>query len=372
MIPLALYAHFPWCLKKCPYCDFNSHAVRDGIPETDYLAALIRDLERCAPAAGGRPLGSVFIGGGTPSLLSAAAVGELLTAIDRRLPLAHDAEVTLEANPGAIEAGKFAAFAAAGVTRLSVGVQSFDDRLLAAVGRIHGGDEARRAVDTAVRHFARVNVDLMYALPGQTAEDLERDLDAALNSGAGHVSAYHLTVEPNTAFAAAPPVLPDEDLAADMQEIVEARLAAAGFEHYETSAFARAGQQCRHNRNYWTFGDYLGIGAGAHAKLSGDGRVLREARCRHPNDYLRRNDPVDERRVVASDDLPGEFMMNALRLTDGFAPALFEERTGLPLERIADALTQARDQGLLDVSATRIAPTLLGQRHLNRLIGQFF
>lgn len=371
MIPLALYVHFPWCLRKCPYCDFNSHAVRDGIPEAEYLAALLRDLEHAADAADGRPLVSTFIGGGTPSLLSPAAVGRLLDAAERRLGFVDDIEITLEANPGAIEAAKFAAFRAAGITRLSLGVQSFDERHLKAIGRIHSGADARCAAELAARHFERVNLDLMYALPGQTLADLDRDLDCALSFDVGHLSAYHLTVEPNTAFAAAPPPLPDEDLAADMQEHVEQRLAAAGLHHYETSAFAREGQQCRHNRNYWTFGDYLGIGAGAHGKTRRGELVVREARCRHPGHYLRRDDPVDERRVIPRDELAGEFMMNALRLTDGFAPSLFAERTNLPIAGIADAIAKARDDGLLEVSETHIAPTLLGQRHLNALIGRF-
>jgi oxygen-independent coproporphyrinogen-3 oxidase len=371
VIPLALYVHFPWCLRKCPYCDFNSHAVRGEIPESDYLAALLRDLDRAADAAAGRPLTSIFIGGGTPSLLSPNAVDKLIEAAAQRLGFADGIEVTLEANPGAIEAAKFAAFRSAGITRLSLGVQSFDDRLLVAIGRIHSSAEAARAAELAMRHFERVNLDLMYALPGQSPADLERDLDRALATGAGHISAYHLTVEPNTAFAAAPPPLPDDDLAADMQERVEARLAAAGFVHYETSAFARDGQRCRHNLNYWTFGDYLGIGAGAHGKTTRAGTVLREARCKHPNDYLRRDDPVDARHVVPADELAGEFMMNALRLIDGFAPSLFEARTGLPIEHVAATLAKAGDDGLLDISEARIAPTLLGQRHLNALIERF-
>lgn len=371
MIPLSLYVHFPWCLRKCPYCDFNSHAVRGEIPENDYLAALIRDLDRVAGDAQGRPLSSVFVGGGTPSLLSPAAVDRLLSAVRERLPLADDVEVTLEANPGASEGGRFAAFRQAGVTRLSIGVQSFDDRLLAAIGRIHTAADALRAVEQAQHAFDRVNLDLMYALPGQTLADLDRDLDQALALGVGHISAYHLTIEPNTAFASAPPVVPDDDLAADMQEHVEARLAADGFGHYETSAFARDGQQCRHNLNYWTFGDYLGIGAGAHAKISRAGSVSREARCKHPEKYLRHDDPVDDRRVVSADELAGEFMMNALRLIDGFPLALFEEQTGLELDCIADALRTACDDGLVAIDESRVVPTLLGQRHLNALISRF-
>jgi putative oxygen-independent coproporphyrinogen III oxidase len=371
VIPLSLYVHFPWCVRKCPYCDFNSHEARSTVPEADYLAALIRDLDAAMPGAQGRPVVSVFIGGGTPSLMAPATVAALLDAIRTRLALADDAEVTLEANPGAIEAGKFAAFRAAGVTRLSLGIQSFDDGLLAAVGRIHSADEARRAVALALDHFEQVNIDLMYALPGQTPDQVRRDIETAAAFGPGHLSAYHLTVEPNTAFHRNPPALPDDDLAADMQDLVEAILAEAGYEHYETSAFARPGRQCRHNLNYWTFGDYLGIGAGAHAKISGAGGVVREMRRKHPADYLRADDFVQERHVVSTGELPGEFMMNALRLNAGFAPELFGQRTGLPLATVAAALRGAEADGLLETSAARIAPTPLGQRHLNALIMRF-
>jgi putative oxygen-independent coproporphyrinogen III oxidase len=371
VIPLSLYVHFPWCVRKCPYCDFNSHEARGAIPEADYLAALIRDLELALPGASGRALTSIFIGGGTPSLMSPATLDSLLAAIRTRLTLADDAEVTLEANPGAIESGHFAAFHAAGITRLSLGIQSFDDQSLKAVGRIHSADEARRAVAFALDNFAQVNLDLMYALPQQTLAMARQDIETAIAFGAGHVSAYHLTVEPNTAFHHAHPPLPDDDLAADMQEMVEETLAAAGYEHYETSAFARPGRQCRHNLNYWTYGDYLGIGAGAHAKLTLANHVIREMRRKHPADYLRSADPVQERHEVPPAEQPGEFMMNALRLTTGFAPDLFEQRTGLPLDTVSTALRQAEADGLLQVSESRIIPTLLGQRHLNALIGRF-
>jgi putative oxygen-independent coproporphyrinogen III oxidase len=369
--PLSLYIHFPWCLRKCPYCDFNSHEARGGIPEDDYLAALIRDLEAALPAVWSRTVQTIFIGGGTPSLMSSTGLDRLLAGVRARLPLSADAEITLEANPGAIEAEKFAAFRAAGVNRLSLGVQSFDDGKLKALGRIHSADEARRAVEMALRHFERVNLDLMYALPGQTLAEAHGDIEAAIALGAGHLSAYHLTVEPNTAFHHAPPVLPNDDLAADMQEMVESALADAGYMHYETSAFARPGQQCRHNLNYWSFGDYLGIGAGAHGKLSYPGRVVREMRRKHPVDYLNAADPVQERHEVGLAELPGEFMMNALRLIDGFAPKLFEDRTGVPLDTVAETLAQAEVDGLLVRTAERIAPTLLGQRHLNALVGRF-
>jgi putative oxygen-independent coproporphyrinogen III oxidase len=370
-MPLALYVHFPWCIRKCPYCDFNSHEAKGAIPEADYLAALIRDLDLALPGAGDRPLTSVFIGGGTPSLMSPATVEALLAAIRARLALPDDAEITLEANPGAIEASHFAAFRAAGVTRLSLGIQSFDDESLRAIGRIHSADEARRAVELALDNFGQVNLDLMYALPQQTLAKAQQDIDTAIAFGPGHLSAYHLTVEPNTPFQHAPPPLPDDDLAADMQEMVEETLAAAGYEHYETSAFARHGRQCRHNLNYWTYGDYLGIGAGAHGKLTRDGLVIREMRHKHPAEYLRAQDFVQERHGVPREELTGEFMMNALRLTAGFVPDLFEQRTGLPLDTVNALLRQAEADGLLQITDYRIAPTLLGQRHLNALIGRF-
>lgn len=366
--PLALYVHWPWCVRKCPYCDFNSH---DSAPqEAAYLAALIADLEAALPVIWGRPVISVFIGGGTPSLMSGKAVDGLLTAIRSRLRLLPDAEITLEANPGTVEAGRFAAYADAGVNRLSLGVQSFDDTKLAALGRIHSGDEARRAIEIAHRHFVRVNLDLMYALPQQTLNDARRDIETAIATGVSHMSAYHLTIEPNTAFHHAPPPLPDEDLAADMQQMVEETLAAAGYQHYETSAFAKPGQRCAHNLNYWHFGDYLGIGAGAHSKLGDHAGIRREARPRHPRDYLA--DPATRHwQPVAAEDLPGEFMMNALRLSEGFPLSLFTERTGLPLAAIEKSALAGRREGLLEISAGWLRPTPLGRRFLNRLIAAF-
>ncbi|MBI4986329.1 MAG: oxygen-independent coproporphyrinogen III oxidase-like protein [Rhodocyclales bacterium] len=369
--PLSLYVHFPWCVRKCPYCDFNSHEATGGIPEDAYVAALIADLESALPQVWGRAVGSVFFGGGTPSLMSGVAVERLLAAFRARLPLAPDAEITLEANPGTAESDKFAAFRAAGVNRLSLGIQSFDDAKLAALGRIHSGAEARRAIELAQRHFDNVNLDLMYALPQQTLADAQHDIAIAVACGPQHVSAYHLTLEPHTAFHRAPPPLPDDELAADMQEMVESELAAAGYAHYETSAFARAGRRCRHNLNYWTFGDYLGIGAGAHGKLSFPDRIVREARRRHPADYLSAADRVAERHEVATAELPFEFMMNALRLIDGFETRLFEERTGLSLAAVQNELLAAQRAGLLTATPQRIAPTPQGQRFLNRLLGMF-
>ncbi|MFN3883622.1 MAG: radical SAM family heme chaperone HemW [Rhodocyclaceae bacterium] len=366
--PLSIYIHWPWCVRKCPYCDFNSH---ESTPrEAEYLAALIRDLEAALPTIWGRPIVSVFIGGGTPSLMAGGTVEALLSAIRARVRLLPAAEITLEANPGTVEAERFKAYRDAGVTRLSLGIQSFDDRKLTALGRIHTSEEARHAIDIAQQHFARVNLDLMVALPEQTLAEARRDIETAIASGVSHISAYHLTIEPNTAFSAAPPALPDDDLAADMQEMIEESLAAAGFEHYETSAFARPGQRCIHNLNYWQFGDYLGLGAGAHSKLTDHAGIRREARPRHPKDYLA--DPVTRRwQPVAISELPGEFMMNALRLTEGVPLSLFAERTGLPLEAIEKSALTARHQGLLAIADGRLQPTPLGRRFLNRLIMLF-
>ena len=376
--PLALYVHWPWCVKKCPYCDFNSHETRTEIDEPAYLAALIADLEAALPRIWNRPVISVFIGGGTPSLMRAETADALLAAIRMRLPLHPGAEITLEANPGTAEAAKFAGFRAAGVTRLSIGVQSFSDARLAALGRIHDSAEARRAIEMAQRNFERVNLDLMYALPGQTLTEAEQDIATAIRSGVVHISAYHLTLEPNTPFHHAPPPLPDDELAADMQEMVEDRLAAAGFGHYETSAFAKtepgADQRCRHNLNYWTFGDYLGIGAGAHGKLSNHEAIWREARHRNPRAYLAgaaRGDFIGTRHNVPHADLPGEFMMNALRLNEGFPPALFTERTGLPLATIEKSALAARREGLLETVEGHVRPTPRGRRFLNRLLAGF-
>ncbi len=372
--PLSLYIHFPWCVRKCPYCDFNSHEARGGIPENDYIAALVRDLESALPQVWGRRVLSVFIGGGTPSLMSAAGVDALLTAVRTRLQLAPDAEITLEANPGTVEAEKFAGFRAAGVNRLSLGVQSFSDRHLKSLGRIHSADEARRAVELALRHFDNVNLDLMYALPEQRLDEARHDLEAACSYAPSHVSAYHLTIEPNTPFHQVPPALPDDDEAADMQDMVERLLAAAGFGHYETSAFAKPGRRCAHNLNYWTFGDYLGIGAGAHAKISSHAGVVREMRHKHPQAYLRgaaTGDFVQERREVTPAELPFEFMMNALRLVEGFPAALFEERTGLPLAVVSGPLLEAQRDKLLTVTPERIVPTDRGRRFLNVLLGLF-
>ena len=387
--PLAVYVHLPWCLRKCPYCDFNSHEWRAAhggpgaagepplpvggpaqVPEDDYLDALQADLEASLPLVWGRSVQTVFIGGGTPSLFSARAIDRLLTMLRTRLKLAPGAEITMEANPGTFEAERFRGFAQAGVTRLSIGVQSFSDPALAALGRVHDSGQARRAIELAAREFATFNVDLMYALPGQGLRELELDLRAALSFAPPHLSYYHLTLEPNTLFAKHPPALPNEDLAADMQAAIEEATAAAGLQHYEVSAYARAGHRCRHNLNYWQFGDYLGIGAGAHGKLSFHDRIVRYARWRHPRRYMEAalaGAPVEQERVVSRDELPFEFMLNALRLQDGVPASLFAERTGLNLAAISRELGRAAARGLLDPDPALIRPSELGRRFLNDL-----
>lgn len=373
--PLSLYIHFPWCVRKCPYCDFNSHEAKNGFDEDAYVAALLADLESALPAVWGRPVHTIFMGGGTPSLFSARAMDTLLAGIRARVRLYPDAEITMEANPGTFESDKFKGFREAGINRLSIGIQSFDPAHLKALGRIHDGDEARRAVDIALTHFDNVNLDLMYALPGQTLEQALTDMGTALSFGVTHVSAYHLTIEPNTLFARyLPPKLPDDELSADMQEALEARLAEAGFGHYETSAFARPGRECRHNLNYWQFGDYLGIGAGAHAKISAHDGIVREMRYKQPAAYLKavaEGRPTQSRERIARADLPFEFMMNLLRLTDGFELRLFAERTGLPLTHIQRELAEAEAQGLIERDLTTLKPTLKGQRFLNDLLTLF-
>lgn len=375
--PLALYVHYPWCVRKCPYCDFNSHEMRSGslqISQQAYVGALIADLEVALPRIWGRRIVSIFIGGGTPSLLEAPLLEHLLMAIRARLPLLAECEITLEANPGSVEVEKFAAFREAGITRISLGIQSFDDRYLSALGRIHSGFEARRAIDAALRYFDNVNLDLMYALPQQSLVDVQQDIVCATSLGVSHLSAYHLTLEPNTAFHHAPPTLPNDDLAADMQEMVEATLAAHGYMHYETSAFAQAGRRCTHNLNYWTFGDYLGIGAGAHSKLSTPHSIERETRRKHPRDYLEaaaRGEFAYEGQRVDVHALSFEFMMNALRLCEGVPVSLFEERTGLPLASVSEALLRAQRRDLLEIRSERLVPTTQGRRFLNDLLELF-
>ncbi len=373
-LPLSLYIHLPWCVRKCPYCDFNSHAAQ-SIPESAYIDALLLDLERALPDIWGRRIHAVFFGGGTPSLFSPEGIDRILTGVRTLTQLIPGAEITLEANPGTVESARFKGFREAGVTRVSVGIQSFNPRHLQALERIHDDSEARRAAELAATHFETFNLDLMYALPGQTLAEALADIDTALTFQPPHLSAYHLTLEPNTPFGhTAPPNLPDDDLAADMQQAIESRLNDAGMRHYETSAYARPHHASRHNLNYWQFGDYLGIGAGAHSKLSFHDRIVRQMRTKHPQQYMeavKADAHIADARTLTRTDLSFEFMMNALRLNDGVPAALFEERTGLPLFVCASALERARAQGLLDNDATRLRPTLQGQRFLNDLLELF-
>jgi len=368
--PLSLYIHVPWCVRKCPYCDFNSHTAPEALPEARYVDALIADLESSLPSIWGRKVHTVFIGGGTPSLLSADAIDRLLSAVRARVMLAPDAEVTLEANPGTFERERFAGFFAAGVNRLSLGIQSFDDRFLKALGRVHDVVEAQRAAEAALMIFGNVNLDLMFALPGQSVEDARNDASAALAFAAPHLSFYQLTLEPNTLFHQHPPPLPDEDAAADIEDAVLHMLAQAGYVHYETSAHAKSVRECRHNLNYWRFGDYVGIGAGAHSKLSFPDRIVRELRWKQPRQYLDQlhaGSPLQEQFEVSSRDLSFEFMLNALRLTEGVPTALFAERTGMPLSIAAASIAEATRKGLLEPDPLVLRPTALGRRFLNDL-----
>jgi oxygen-independent coproporphyrinogen-3 oxidase len=372
--PLSLYIHVPWCVRKCPYCDFNSHELRLTLPEREYVAALIADLEHALPQVWGRSVYSVFFGGGTPSLLSAAAVEEILSAVRARMRLASEAEITLEANPGTVEVQKFTGFRSAGVNRLSLGVQSLNPRYLKAIGRIHDDVEARRAIEVAQRTFDNVNLDLMYALPEQSLDHATADVDVAITYQPAHLSAYHLTLEPNTLFHRYPPPLPDDDLSSEMQQAIEDRLGAAGYENYETSAFAQPGQRCAHNLNYWRFGDYLGIGAGAHSKLSFPDRIVRELCYKQPQQYMQAalaGAPTQEAHEVPARDLPFEFMLNALRLGEGFSLQLFEERTGLARVAILATLDRAERDGLIERDHVQVRPSLRGRRFLNDLLQRF-
>ena len=369
--PLALYVHIPWCVRKCPYCDFNSHERGGILPEAAYVEKLVSDLEGLLPSVWGRRIISVFIGGGTPSLFSPESIDALLAAVRARLTLEPGAEVTLEANPGTVEAGRFRGFREAGVNRISVGVQSFDDRMLGALGRIHSAAEARRAVELALEAVGNVNLDLMYGLPGQDVSGVIHDLEKALACGVPHLSAYQLTIEPNTVFFSHPPPLPEHDLCADMQMKVEDFLAGNGFQHYETSAFARPGHRCRHNLNYWEFGDYLGIGAGAHGKISFPDRITRHERIKQPGVFLSSPDTLSMEKAVPPLEIPFEFMLNALRLVEGFPVALFAERTGLALSTVEKSLKEAERQGLLERDWQRIRPSRRGRHFLNDLLQPF-
>lgn len=372
--PLALYIHIPWCIRKCPYCDFNSHEQRGALPEMQYVDALLADVEFALPSIWGRRVVSVFFGGGTPSLFSATAIDRLLAGIRARVSLAPDAEVTLEANPGTFERAKFAGFKAAGVNRLSLGVQSFNPAHLCALGRVHDEWEARAAASAALEIFGNVNLDIMYALPGQTPDDARADAAATLAFSPPHLSFYHLTIEPNTLFYRYPPPLPDDDTAANIEDAIEDSLVNAGYRHYETSAFSRPGHECRHNLNYWQFGDYLGIGAGAHSKLSFPERIVRQVRHRQPQQYLEamaRGAPLADQREVSRADVGFEFMLNALRLTDGFPVSLFAERTGYAFALVQRDLDEGARRGLLERDHNRIRPTPLGRRFLNDLQALF-
>ena len=383
--PLALYIHFPWCEKKCPYCDFNSHQIKDvsslnsklagGFDEQRYIKALITDLETELPNIWGRQVHSIFIGGGTPSLLSAAGMDQLLGAVRARIHLEPDAEITMEANPGSVEAEKFAGFAKAGINRVSLGIQSFQDQQLKALGRIHNGAEAKRAVEVALSNFKSVNLDLMYGLPNQSLDAARSDIETALSFQTPHLSLYNLTLEPNTYFANFPPKLPSEDEIDAIFEQNLALLTGAGYQRYEVSAYAKKGQECKHNLNYWRFGDYIGIGAGAHGKISYPAKITRQVRERHPETYMQaietKGNALIESREILAKDLPFEFMLNTLRLTDGVDTNTFSERTGLPLSVISKGLDAASKKGLLDENPSKLRPTTLGLRYLNNLQEMF-
>ncbi|MBU3636108.1 radical SAM family heme chaperone HemW [Polynucleobacter sp. es-MAR-4] len=382
--PLSLYIHFPWCEKKCPYCDFNSHQVKDrsenskngqGFDEARYINALIADLETELPRTWGRQVHSIFIGGGTPSLLSPEGMDYLLSAVRARVNLEPNCEITMEANPGSVEAEKFAAFAKSGINRVSLGIQSFQDAQLKALGRIHNGNEAKRAIEIALQHFKSVNLDLMYGLPNQSLEAAKADIETALSFKTPHLSFYNLTLEPNTYFANFPPKLPNED---EIDAIFEQNLAlleAAGYRRYEVSAYAKKDQECKHNLNYWRFGDYIGIGAGAHGKVSLPDKITRQVRERHPETYMQamesKGNALIESKEIDAKDLPFEFMLNALRLTDGVDTVTFGERTGLPLNVVAKGLDEASKKGLLDSNPNKLKATEQGLRYLNNLQEMF-
>jgi oxygen-independent coproporphyrinogen-3 oxidase len=370
---IAIYVHLPWCVRKCPYCDFNSHVRPDRLPEAEYVAALLADLDADLDLAAGRQVASVFLGGGTPSLFGAGAIASLLDGLSSRLPFRGDAEITMEANPGTVEHGRFGGYAQAGVNRVSLGAQSFDAAALAVLGRVHGPDEIPAAVGELVAAgIDNFNLDLMYALPEQTREGALADLEAALALGPAHLSRYQLTLEPGTAFHSRPPKLPDDDLAFAMQQEGDARLAAAGYAQYEVSAYARAGRQCGHNLTYWRFGDYLGIGAGAHGKATVEGQVIRTEKPRSPRAYLAGGGRAGAiRRTVPADELPFEYMLNALRLTEGFRLADFERSTGLPASSVTPRLGDLGSRGLVRLVGDRYRASTLGFRFLNDVLAAF-
>ena len=376
-VPLSLYVHIPWCVRKCPYCDFNSHAAPEQLPENELVDALLQDLTLALPGIWGRRVETIFFGGGTPSLLSPAAIDRLITGFRTLLPLSPNAEITLEANPGTVDADRFAGFRAAGVNRLSLGIQSLNDASLHALGRIHDRAQAIAAIEAAAKHFDTFNLDLMVGLPQQDTAAALADINQALAFNPPHFSCYQLTLEPHTPFAAAPPAhLPDDDVCAEIQDELEARLAAAGYTHYETSAFALPGHQCRHNLNYWTFGDYLGIGPGAHSKLTNHEGARRQMRYKSPKAYLMAattGNFIQTDEPILATDLPGEFMMNALRLNEGFGIELFERYTGLPWLIVSRQVDAAIQDGFLEwvEPNQHLRPTLQGRRFLNVLLQRF-
>ena len=376
--PLSLYIHIPWCVKKCPYCDFNSHEHKDTQNFSDlesmYVDALIKDLEYSLPKIWGRKIHSIFFGGGTPSLFSGKAVHKILSQVRALTPILYDAEITLEANPGAIDTNHFEGYKDAGVTRVSLGIQSFNDKHLKSLGRIHDSEDAKKGIEIAMHHFDKVNLDLMYALPHQTLDEAMDDARTATSFNTQHLSFYHLTIEPNTLFFKHPPQLPLDDESAMMQETIETILSEHGYEHYEISAFAKPKSQCQHNLNYWQFGDYLGIGAGAHSKLTFHNKMTRESRYKSPKQYMEKvnsQNMIESETIIYENDLAFEFMMNHLRLIDGFTIQSFEEKTGLMISSIEKELKTAADKKLISINNEMIKPTVLGQRFLNDLLGIF-
>ena len=376
--PLSLYIHIPWCVKKCPYCDFNSHEHKKAQNFSDlesiYVDALIRDLEFSLPKIWGRKIHSIFFGGGTPSLFSGKAIQKILSQVRALTPILYDAEITLEANPGTIDTNHFERYKDAGVTRVSLGIQSFNNTHLKALGRIHDSSEAKKGIEIAMRLFDEVNLDLMYALPQQTLDEAVDDAKTATSFNTQHLSFYHLTIEPNTFFFKHPPKLPLDDESAEMQETIEGILSQHGYQHYETSAFAKPKSQCQHNLNYWQFGDYLGIGAGAHSKLTFHDKMSRESRYKNPKQYMEKvvtQHMIESETIIHESDLAFEFMMNHLRLIDGFSIQSFEDKTGLNISAIDKELKAAIDKKLITKDHEMIKPTLLGQRFLNDLLSIF-
>ena len=370
--PLSLYIHMPWCIQKCPYCDFNSHKLNGELPEQQYIASLLQDLDHALPLIWGRSIQNIFIGGGTPSLFSGASIDYLISQIRTRIRLSPYAEITLEANPGTVEKKYITEYASAGINRISLGVQSFNDQHLQQLGRIHSATEACRAIEAVANSFANFNLDIMYGLPQQSLAQAASDMLQAISFAPSHISAYNLTIEPNTEFAKRIPAnLPDNDACYAMQDSIIANLATAGYQRYETSAYSRENCQAQHNLNYWRFGDYLGIGAGAHSKLSFHDKIIRQMRHKHPQEYMRRTanaGHILEDKIITAEDLPFEFMLNSLRLINGFETVLFNERCGLPLTAVLEQLLKAQQQGFIELTTTKIIPTKRGQDFLNDLL----